>query len=68
MRLVLALVMAALLTAMADAQTPIPKRLQSNTPPETELQKKQKRDAEKAYKSTIQGMPDKKYDPWAKVR
>ena len=67
MRIVLAILMTALLMLTAEAQS-MRKKQRSNAPVQTEEQKKKQRDADKAYKSTIEKMPDKKYDPWAKVR
>ena len=35
---------------------------------QTEIQKKKQRAADKAHKSALDKMPEKKFDPWAKVR
>jgi len=67
MRIVLAILMTALLMLTAEAQS-MRKKQRSNAPVQTEEQKKKQRDADKAYKSSLEKMPDKKYDPWAKVR
>jgi hypothetical protein len=34
----------------------------------TEAQKKERAEAEKAYKKAINSLPDKPYDPWQNVR
>jgi len=67
MRIVLTILMTALLTLTAEAQS-MRKKQRSNAPVQSEVQKKKQRDADKAYKSTLEKMPNKKYDPWAKVR
>ena len=67
MRALLAIVLIALLTLNAQAQGTRKRQHPGNTV-QTEEQKKKLRDADKAYKSSLEKMPDKKYDPWAKVR
>ena len=59
--------MMALLTLTAGAQS-TRKKNRPNDTVQTEAQKKKQRDADKAYKSTVDKMPDQKYDPWSKMR
>jgi 3-hydroxyisobutyrate dehydrogenase-like beta-hydroxyacid dehydrogenase len=66
MRIVLTLLMAVLLAGSAEAQS-MRKRHRADTATQNDDQKKKRAD-EKAYKSAIEKMPDKKFDPWAKVR
>jgi hypothetical protein len=67
MRILLAMLIAVLLTSAAEAQRTRNKQRADSTV-QSEAQKKKQRDADKAYKSSLEKMPDKKYDPWAKVR
>jgi hypothetical protein len=65
-RWVAALATIAILTAPAYAQRH--GKGAKGPDPQTEQKKKRDAEAEKAYKSAVDRIPDKKYDPWGGVR
>ena len=67
MRTVLTILTVALLTASAQAQG-APKKPRADKAVQSEVQKKKQRAADKAHKSTLDKMPDQKFDPWSKIR
>jgi hypothetical protein len=64
MRVFLVAAIAAGLTVPAVAQ-PLPKEHYER---QERLKKKQKDEADRAYQSSVNKMPDKPYDPWRNVR
>ena len=69
MRLLLVAVLVALLVNPANAQRMRGKHRTGAGQQQTAEQKKKAEEAEKAYKSALDKIPDKKpADPWAKVR
>ena len=72
MRIILTILVLTVLVSSAYAQTLSPQR-KPHSPEEDaaqiEQRQKKQRDADKAYKSKLDAIPDKKpVDPWAKIR
>jgi hypothetical protein len=68
MRVLIVAVAILLLTWPALAQGRKGGRRNNPEPQQTEEQKRKAKEAEEAYKSALDKIPDQKYDPWGNIR